>query len=89
MTPEQLRASRAWLGWSQVELAKRANISERTVQTFESGERMPHANSVAALRRAIEGAGVRLLFDDAGDAAGIARSDTTGELSRSRPRSRR
>ena len=50
-----------------------------TVQTFESSQRMPHPNSVAALRHAIEGGGVRLLFAKMG-AAGIVSSDTGGEL---------
>ena len=80
ITPEQLRASRAWLGWSQAELARRANVSERTVQTFESGQKLPHANSVAGLRHAVELAGIRFLFDEGGTAAGIARSDTRGEV---------
>jgi ribosome-binding protein aMBF1 (putative translation factor) len=81
MTPEQSRAARGWLGWSQVELARRANVSERTVQVFESGQRMPHANSVAAMRRAIEGAGIRLVFDQDGTAAGILRQDADPDLS--------
>ena len=80
ITPEQLRASRAWLGWSQAELARRANVSERTVQTFERGQRLPHANSVAGLRHAVELAGIRFLFDQQGTAAGIALSDTEGEV---------
>ena len=80
ITPEQLRASRAWLGWSQAELARRANVSERTVQTFESGQKLPHANSVAGLRHAVELAGIRFLFDEEGTGVGIARSDTRGEL---------
>ena len=73
MTPEQSRAARGWLGWSQVELGRRANVSQRTVQSFERGRKMPHRNSIAAMRGAIEEAGIRLIFDDAGAAVGIAR----------------
>lgn len=85
VTPEQSRAARGWLGWSQVELARRANVSERTVQIFESGQRMPHANNIAAMWRAIEAAGIRLVFDRAGAAAGILRQDADPDLSGEAP----
>jgi hypothetical protein len=55
-------------------------VSERTVQSFERGQKIPHANSIAAMRRAIEEAGIRMLFDQTGKPAGIARRDTTGDL---------
>jgi hypothetical protein len=42
---------------------------------------MPHANSVAAMRRAIDAAGVRLVFDRDGTAAGILRQDANPDLS--------
>lgn len=75
MSPEQSRAARAWLGWSQLELAKRANVSLRTVQAFEKGQRAPMPNNILAMRRALEEAGIRLVFDRAGMAAGVARRD--------------
>lgn len=73
MTPEQSRAARGWLGWSQSELAKRANVSLSTVHDFEKGQRTPTANNLNSMRRAIEAEGIRLLFDDSGAPAGIAR----------------
>jgi len=85
MTPEQSRAARGWLGWSQVELARRANVSQRTVQSFESGRKMPHRNSIAAMRLAIEAAGVRLVFDKLGRAAGVISPDADVDLSRDVP----
>jgi DNA-binding transcriptional regulator YiaG len=85
MTPEQSRAARGWLGWSQDQLARQANVSQRTVQVFEGGQRMPHANSVAAMRRAIEAAGIRLVFDGNGTAAGILRQDANADLSSDTP----
>jgi hypothetical protein len=60
-------------------------VSERTVQVFEGGQRMPHANSIAAMRRAIEEAGIRLVFDRNGAAAGILRQDADPDLSQDRP----
>ncbi|MGC2415259.1 MAG: helix-turn-helix transcriptional regulator [Stellaceae bacterium] len=73
MSPEQSRAARAWLGWSQGELAKRANVSLSTVHDFERSQRTPTANNLGSIRRAIEAEGIMLLFDDTGAAAGIAR----------------
>jgi transcriptional regulator with XRE-family HTH domain len=85
MTPEQSRAARGWLGWSQGELARRANVSLSTVYEFEKRQRTPTANNLAAMRRAIEGAGVRLVFDKKG-AAGLLRRDADADLSDDPPR---
>src|SRR5437016_6320632 len=71
MTPEQCRAARGWLGWSQLELARRANVSLRTIQAFEKGGRAPIANNIAAMRRSFEEVGVHLMFHQNGAAAGI------------------
>jgi hypothetical protein len=43
---------------------------------------MPHANSIASMRRAIEEAGIRLVFDRNGAAAGILRQDAEPDLFR-------
>lgn len=72
LTPEQSRAARGWLDWSQEDLAKRANVSLSTVRDFEKGRRTPIANNLDGMQRAIEAAGVRLLSDDEGKATGIA-----------------
>lgn len=89
MSAAQSRAARGWLGWSQSKLAVEANVSLRTVAAFERGTQNPRPNNIAALQRAVEMAGVRLLFDEQGEPAGVARSDTQGEITRSRPRPRR
>lgn len=72
MSSEQSRAARGWLGWSQTELAKRASVSLSTVRDFETGARTPIANNIAAMRRAIEDAGIEFL-DEGGQAIGIRR----------------
>jgi ribosome-binding protein aMBF1 (putative translation factor) len=71
MTPEQVRAARGWLGWSQKDLANRANVGLSTLKTFENGASKPIANNLAAIQKAIEAAGVTLTFDEAGNAVGI------------------
>ena len=80
ISPEQSRAARGWLGWSQDELAKQANVALRSVASFERGEIMPRRNNVAAIQRVIEHAGLHLLFDGVGKPAGIARVNSAAEL---------
>lgn len=73
LTPEQSRAARAWLEWSQEDLATRASVSLSTVRDFEKGRRTPITNNIQAMRRAIEDAGMQLLFDAEGKGVGVAR----------------
>jgi transcriptional regulator with XRE-family HTH domain len=75
MSPEQCRAARAWLGWTQQELARRARVGLSTVKDFEKGDRKPIVATADAMQRAIETAGIRLLFDQADAAIGIATRD--------------
>ena len=58
MSPEQSRAARGWLDWSQGELAAKASVSLSTVRDFEKGRRVPIANNLTAMRTALEGAGI-------------------------------
>jgi ribosome-binding protein aMBF1 (putative translation factor) len=69
MTPEQSRAARAWLDWSQDELAAKASVSLSTVRDFEKGRRVPIANNLTAMRVALEAAGT--VFVDDAKACGI------------------
>ncbi|WP_092236304.1 helix-turn-helix transcriptional regulator [Bradyrhizobium sp. Gha] len=61
MTPDQSRAARGLLDWSQAELAARSNLSESTIRDFEKGRRVPSINNLAAVRRALEEAGVEFI----------------------------
>jgi transcriptional regulator with XRE-family HTH domain len=81
MSPEQCRAARGWLEWTQQQLARRAGVGLSTVRDFEKGERTPIPNNLAAMRRAIEEAGIRLVFLPDGTAAGIARNDAVRDQS--------
>lgn len=70
ITSEQSRAARGLLDWSQDRLAKAANLSESTVRDFEKGRRIPSPNNLAAIRAALEAAGVVLLADGETTAGG-------------------
>jgi transcriptional regulator with XRE-family HTH domain len=61
MNPDQSQAARGLLDWSQAELAARSNLSESTVRDFEKGRRVPSINNLAAIRRALEAAGVEFI----------------------------
>jgi transcriptional regulator with XRE-family HTH domain len=63
MSPEQARAARSWLGWTQAELAERARVGLSTVKDYEGGKRTPIPNNLDAMQRALEGAGIRFTAD--------------------------
>ncbi|WP_428492838.1 helix-turn-helix domain-containing protein [Rhodopila sp.] len=77
LTPEQSRAARGWLDWTQDDLAKRANVSLSTIRDFEKGRRTPIGNNLDAIRRALEAAGVVLTFQDGRPAVGVAQPSTS------------
>jgi transcriptional regulator with XRE-family HTH domain len=77
LSPEQSRAARGWLNWTQDKLAKMANVSLSTIRDFEKGRRIPISNNLDAISRVIQAQGVRLLFDGE-RAAGIAIIDPAG-----------
>lgn len=62
VTPEQVRAARAWLHWSQEDLSTRSGVSPRSIARFEQGRSVPYADTLANLKQAFEAAGVRFLF---------------------------
>jgi hypothetical protein len=66
ITGPQIRAARALLGWSPVELATKSKLSYPTIQRAESAPGIPpiQAPNLFAIQRALEGGGV--IFLDAG-----------------------
>ena len=56
--PSQIRSARALLGWSQRELARRAQLGTSTVADFERGARAPTTNNIQAMVKALEEGGV-------------------------------
>lgn len=72
LSPEQSRSARAWLDWSQEDLAKKANVSMSTIRDFEKKRRVPIANNLEAIGRVLEAEGVELLQDADGKPVGIS-----------------
>ena len=71
LSPEQSRAARGWLDWSQDELARRANVALSTVRDFERGRRTPIANNLIAMRDAFAAAGIYMFGSEDGQPLGI------------------
>ncbi|MGV6873674.1 XRE family transcriptional regulator [Pseudochelatococcus sp. B33] len=54
----------------QATLATAANVSRNTVVSFEKGQRVPNPNNRAAIRAALEAAGV-IFVEENGDGPGV------------------
>jgi transcriptional regulator with XRE-family HTH domain len=58
ISPEQCRAARAWLGWSQEDLAREARVALSTIRDFENEKREPITNNIEAMEQALVRAGI-------------------------------
>ena len=76
LTGEQARVARALLNWSRVRLAAKANLSEMVLSEFANGVRKPRPHNVAAIRRALEGAGIVFAVD--GSPSFVGAEEQTG-----------
>jgi len=73
ITTEQSRSARGLLDWSQSKLAEMSNLSESTIRDFEKGRRLPGPNNLAAIRTALQTAGVQFLTSgDTAEGPGVA-----------------
>jgi transcriptional regulator with XRE-family HTH domain len=66
--PEQCRAARALLGWSQQELAARAKVARKTIADFEQGQVTPYPRTLKDIREALEEGGAIFVAAEAGAA---------------------
>jgi len=66
MTPAQCRAARALLSWSQTDLELTAKVARKTIADFEVGSRTPYNATLAAIRNALEAAGVEFIAENGG-----------------------
>lgn len=70
ISPAQTRAARALISWSQPQLAEASGTSVSTIRDFETGKRSPIANNIAAIKSALEAAGV-IFVPDNGEGPGV------------------
>jgi ribosome-binding protein aMBF1 (putative translation factor) len=66
MTPEQCRAARGLLDWSQAQLAEKAAVGVVTVRLFEAGAHTPRRATVEVIKRAFDAAGVEFIDENGG-----------------------
>ena len=63
VTPREIRAARALLGWSQQQLADKAIVSLNALARLERGDVDPRVSTLAALQKALAKAGVEFLSE--------------------------
>ena len=59
ITPEQCRAARAFLNWSQEDLAKKVRVIKTTIGDFERKKTIPYRKTLEDIRTEFEKAGIR------------------------------
>ncbi len=70
ITPEQCRSARAWLNWSQDDLAAKAKVALSTIRDFENGRRVPIENNVESIEAVFQSVGI-VLTNKNGEPDGI------------------
>jgi transcriptional regulator with XRE-family HTH domain len=65
LTPEQCLGARAMLRMRREDLAGVAQVAQATLTDFEAGKRRPYPRTLAAIRAALEAAGVEFTNGDA------------------------
>jgi transcriptional regulator with XRE-family HTH domain len=68
ITGAQIRAARALFDWSRETLAARCRCTVRTLARIEAGENAPRSSTLAAIRAALEAAGVEFIAENGGGA---------------------
>ena len=71
ISPRQIQAARALLGWSQQNLADRAILALNTVKLLEVGKTDPKATTIAAIKAALESGGIEFISASAGKGEGV------------------
>ena len=64
ITPRQIRAARALLGWSQQQLGDKAIVSLNAVTRLEKGTVDSRSSTIIAIQKALTKAGVEFLPAD-------------------------
>jgi transcriptional regulator with XRE-family HTH domain len=66
ITPAQSRAGRGLVDWTQSKLAETSNLGVSTIKNFEAARSIPTINNLAAIRAALEAAGVEFIAENGG-----------------------
>ena len=66
ISPAQSRAARGMLKWSRDKLTEASGVPKRTLAGFEGDETTPRANTLSAIRSALESAGVEFIAENGG-----------------------
>ena len=66
LTPEQCRAARGLLDWTQQHLADQARVGIVTIRLLEAGKTLPRRATLDVIQRAFESAGVKLISPNGG-----------------------
>ncbi len=61
LTPEQIRAGRALLNWSQARLAEVSGVAAQSIKNIERGVTDPRLTTATAIKRALEAEGIEFL----------------------------
>jgi transcriptional regulator with XRE-family HTH domain len=88
MTPTQMRMGRSVLYWSAEHLAEKSGVHRNTISNFESGKYVGDPETVAAVKQALESAGVIFLPENGEEAGVRLRRFRKGDLVRFRPQTR-
>jgi len=67
-TPEQCRAARGLLNWSQYDLETKAKVTQKTIANFELAKSDLRQETAAKLKTALEKAGVEFIAENGGGA---------------------
>lgn len=70
ITPPQIRAARAILGWTLDDLSAASGLPKRTLTRVENATGDPRASTLQAIRAALEAAGV-LFIDQNREGPGV------------------
>jgi len=65
LSVEQIKAARAFLGWSAADLAERSGVGTTTLRRYEMGKGIPNATiaTLTRLKVALEEAGIEFTGD--------------------------
>ena len=61
ITRAQIRAARALIGWTQMDLAQASGISQVAIKNLERGATDPRASTLTCIQQALDHAGVMFL----------------------------